>query len=110
MGKFGTAYAKKADEMITAAQTLFEQTNFRTDPAIQLQATVGFITGRMFQLIGEAVDYLEGLEGMSEAEKRLAKFEERNNALRTAAASGNWTEFQRIVSEISGGGGDGGSG
>ena len=108
MPTLGDDFRVRAAEQHQAALTLLESTEFATDPKKRAAFVVGKVTANTLQLLGELVDYLHGTEVMTVAEARRAEIMERNDAIRNAAAAGEWSEFDRLVKEFGTEGGSGG--
>lgn len=69
----------------------------------EVTIVTGFVTGRIFHVIADAVEYLQGTGAMSGFMQRLKQIAKDNSAFRTAAARGfkdnDWDEFNTLVDD-----------
>lgn len=100
MLSLGDDFRSRSTEQLEAAITLFESPDFAVDPTKQMGFVVAKVTANMLQVLSEVVDYLHGTDKMNAGDERRAKLMEKSNAIRTAGASGNWDEFDRLVREF----------
>jgi hypothetical protein len=102
-------FERRAKEQTEAAQTLIEAADFNTDPKKQTLFVVGKVTGKFLHALAELTAYLKATDQLDEAAARRQEIVERSNAIRTAAALGNWDEVNRLAAGFGGGeGSDGG--
>lgn len=104
MGVFGDALRERCEKQEEAAKTLFESKRFDQEPKTQALAIVAKVTANLLYVLADTVDYLRASESMDEDAKRREAYMERNNAIRNAAtlgaASGDWSNFDRLVREF----------
>ena len=100
MQSLGENFRSRSAEQHENALALLKSPEFITDPEKQAMFVVGKLTANVLHVLGEMVDYLDGAGKMNAADDRRTKILERNDAIRNAAASGNWEEFDRLVSQF----------
>lgn len=104
MAVFGDSLRERSQAQEEAAKTLFESSKFDLEPKTQALAIVAKTTANVLHILADIVDYLRASEDMDEDAKRREAYMERNNAIRNAAtlgsASGDWSEFDRLVKEF----------
>ena len=59
---------------------------------------VGQVNANALETMADALDYLQKTAGSDGLLDRRRKILERNDAIRTAAAKGDWNEFDKLVS------------
>ncbi len=110
MTSLGDDFRKRSAEQHKAAMAVLELPTFSVEPKSQALFVVGKVTANLLELLGETVDYLHGTATMDALAKQRAKTLEKTNAIRNAAAAGEWGEFNRLVREFGGGSPAGGDG
>lgn len=90
-------FRNRARQQREAANVLLAGSEILTDPKKQVAATVGHVASHLFDALADLVEYQQAdLEGDTMASRRRAILE-RNNAIRKAAARGDWNEFDRLT-------------
>lgn len=110
MNDLARDFMRRAEEQAKSAATLFEGADFAVSPKNQALFIVGKTTANLFHALAELVAYLGAADQLDEVAARRKEIMERNNAIRIAGAAGKWDEFDRLVTEFGGGGGQGGDG
>ena len=109
MGVYGDDARARAKELAEAAEQLLRSTNFGADPKIQALFVVGKVQADFLAEIANLADYLAATEELTEQQKKAREAEERNSAIRNAAAaataSGDWSRFDTLVGQFTGEGG-----
>lgn len=70
---------------------------------------VGQVNAHHNEKLADLCDYLQASENVSERASKLKQVSDFHNKLRMAAASNNWTEYDRLIDEYTSSRGDGGS-
>lgn len=101
---FADDMRQKADEKHQAAIELIQSRDLikqdddgNLDAANLMMAIVGLTSATTLQAIADQTDYLVGVKRLSRIDELKATIADRNSAIRTASASGNWDEFNRLV-------------
>lgn len=90
-------FRAKAKLQRDAANTLLGAGDFDTSAEKQVAATVGQVNANTLEALADLIEYQHATEsGGSLAAKRRAILE-RNDAIRRAAARGQWDEFDRLT-------------
>lgn len=100
-------FAKRAEELDLAAKTLLDSTDFEVSRKTQSLFIVGQVTANVMHVMADMVGFLAQTGAIDEVHARRAKLMEANNAIRLAAAAGNWERFNELVKEFGGSEGDG---
>jgi hypothetical protein len=116
----GDDFRKRAAAKNEEAAKFLKSQEFQTNRVVQASAVVTKVTANMLSLLAEVVDYLRGEDAIdASAEKRQARTE-RFHGLRKAFVAatndGDFTEYDRLIAELSqpvargGGSGEGSDG
>ncbi|HUS39592.1 MAG TPA: hypothetical protein VMX74_09080 [Pirellulales bacterium] len=99
----GDVFRKEAKTYSDAVDPLIDGAEFRTSARQQALFVVGKTTANMLNAMADMVDILTADRTLTEAEKQDAAAAEKQNEVRMAAAkalaSGDWSEFDDIVSK-----------
>lgn len=102
----------RADKQEEAAAQLFEHSFPMEKEKEQAVAIVAKVTANLYRVLGEFLAHQAGEATMSESDARRKALLDRSNAIRTAyakaAASGDWSEFDRLHGGLGFGSGEGG--
>jgi len=107
----GDEFRRRAKDQREAANTILAAADLQTSAEKQITATVGHVNANLLDALADLVDYDQAKNGADRLAVRRLTILERNDAIRTAAARGDWAEFDRLagigVAPASPPGGDG---
>lgn len=110
----GDMFRARAKEYRDAANSVLEAPGFGTDPKILVTVIVGHVHANTLECIADLSEYLRSADQLDANALRRRAILEKNNAIRQAAARGDWAAFDRLTSEPlfpgDGGGGSSSSG
>ena len=92
-----TDFRERAEQQRAAATVVLESTEFDRNPRKQAAAIVGQVNATVFDALADMVDYLRNCEKIDDVAARRRAILERNDAIRRAAAVGNWDEFDKLT-------------
>jgi hypothetical protein len=108
MTAFSESLRARAKQLREAANTLLGAEDYATNHEKQCAAIVGQVTANVQESLADLADYLRSTDAVDLATQRRRAILEKNDAIRRAAASSNWAEFDRLTGfESSGSSGDG---
>lgn len=99
-------FTSKAAEYRNQSAMLMDADDLDTNTTKQIAATVGLVSANMFEGLAMLAAMM-GAPAPDPAMERRRAILERNDAIRTAAARGDWDEFDKLVSGNGASGGDG---
>jgi hypothetical protein len=89
-------FRTRAKEHRDAANSLIDASAILTDRN-HVAATVGHVTAQLYTALADMEDYHHRAEEVESATARRRAILERNDAIRKAAARGDWDEFDRLT-------------
>jgi hypothetical protein len=92
-----TDFRQRAVQQRDASFVLVNADDFEQKPRNQVAAIVGQLNATIYDALADTIDYLRGGERIDAIADRRRAILERNDAIRRAAASGNWNEFDRLT-------------
>ena len=92
-----TEFRQRAAQQRAASSVLVDADDFEQKPRNQVAAIVGQLNATIYDALADTIDYLRGGEKIDMLADRRRAILERNDAIRRAAASGNWDEFDRLT-------------
>jgi hypothetical protein len=96
---FSSELHRRASDQRAAAAVMLESVDLGTEPKKQVTAIVGFCTANVLDALADVLDYLRESPGLDAKMAERRKIMERNDAIRRAAAKGDWAEFDRLVGD-----------
>ncbi len=92
-------FRARAKDQAEASAAIFAlpDADFAASPKKQALAIIGQVNATTLRTVADAMDYLSRTIGSDSVTARLAAKLAENNAIRSAAAKGDWDEFNRIV-------------
>lgn len=96
MSRLAKQYRDLAAEHNSAARSLYDSDTFITDTRKQTNAVVGFVSSKLYHALADMVEYFEGKEQLDPKIAQRKAILERNEAIRKAAARGDWDEFDKL--------------
>lgn len=86
-----------ANELITTQPLIRQDADGKFDAQNLVTAIVGHLNATILETNADAMDYLRVTTGEDSLISRRKRIMERNDAIRTAAARGDWEEFDRLA-------------
>ena len=86
-----------AADLVTSTELIKCDSDGVFDAKNLLMAIVGFVNATTLEAIADQTDLLQGAEKQDARHVARKQREDKNNAIRTSAARGDWVEFDRLV-------------
>lgn len=102
MSVLGDEFRANAHAQSAAADAIFKAEDFDTNPTKQATAIIGKVNSTLYSVaarLAEQRDFPEVNKKTSLLEKRLAILKQ-NDAVRQAAATGDWEAFDKLVAAM----------
>lgn len=92
-------WREKAASNTEGSNALFDEADFATNPKKQVLATIGQVNATIYSALADLLDDLSvqrsaGADAVTEKRRAMLR---RTNDIRTAAARGDWDEFDRLA-------------
>jgi len=100
MSATGVSLKSEADKLSKGANLLFESSDFETNRKKQCHAIIGMVASHVYDALGQLADGLVVESRSNKLSEAVRKKLDTNQLLRMAAANDNWTEFDRLVREL----------
>lgn len=97
MNLLAAKFIKQAKEQVEAANSLLETPEFLASAKTQAMFIIGQVNAQTLEAMAELVTYLAGTSVIDEAQAHREKLMEKTDAIRYAASTGNWEEFDRLA-------------
>lgn len=90
-------FRARAKAQREAANTLLGAADLKSNAEKQIAATVGQVNATLLEALADVLDYQKAADRLSPLAARRQTILEKNNAVRIAAARGQWEEFDRLT-------------
>lgn len=100
MGVLSTQWRKRAEELNSALEPLLNSPGVA--PAV-VQSVKAAVLPELLLGFADMLDVLEAIAPADEATQQARERMQRNARIRVAAATGNWTEIDKIIQEAADG-------
>jgi len=91
------SFRQRGKESNDASRAMLEAGDFEQSAHKQAMAIIGQVNAALFFALADMMDYLRTTTGTDSALERRRAILQRNDAIRKAAATGNWDEFDRLT-------------
>ena len=97
-------FRQKASDQSAASLQMFEAEDFERSAKKQALAVIGQVNATLLDGLADVVDHLTLLaaSGGGQANEKRLTILRTNDAIRRAAAKGDWSEFDRLSAELAG--------
>jgi hypothetical protein len=100
-------FRSRAEEQRESAHSLLGAVDIETSASKRITAVVGFVNASTLEALADLADYLRQGVQLTRLSDRQRKALEKNDAIRIAAATGDWNRFDELISERGAAGSDG---
>jgi hypothetical protein len=90
-------YRQRAKEQRDAANGLIDEPDILSNATKLISAIVGHVNASVMESLADVMDYQRGAAGVDSATAKRHAIIQRNEAIRLAAARGDWSEFDRLA-------------
>jgi hypothetical protein len=97
MNALATKFRESAREKSDLADKIMAETSFAADPKNQITVVVGKVVAHMLVALADVLEFQDGARQIDGKAERRRQSLEKNDAIRRAAAAGNWDEFDQLV-------------
>jgi hypothetical protein len=97
MASLPEEYRQKASEQRELSKQLVEDPKLLEKPKLLVAAIAGQVNATVLSSLADVMDYLRVTTGQDSRLQRLNDIVTRANALRTAAARGDWSELDKMT-------------
>ena len=97
MATLADNFRAKAKQYIDASSVLLASDEYKTDVTKQISIVVAQVNANTFQSLADIVDWHDRGNRVGGMIDRAGLLLKKNDAIRKAAASGNWDEFDKLV-------------
>lgn len=101
MAAISDDFRARAKQQAEASIALFDSADFDAKPKTQALAIIGQVNATLYTALADMADYLRTSAGADRLSARTGTLLKRNDAIRQAAAKGDWVEFDKLVNGTS---------